>query len=82
MTSGSAETNETTKHSKPVAATKDADATNDYADVPEDDFKESLQAMIARMPDLPTGLETPQQDVEEEEGEEEADENSKKIYAS
>ena len=79
MTSGSAETNETTRHSKPVAANEDPDATDDYADVPEDDFKESLQAMIARMPDLPTGLETPQQEEEEEQ---EADKNSRKLYAS
>ena len=71
-----------TRHSKPAAATKDPDATNDYADVPEDDFKESVQAMIARMPDLPTGLETPQQDMEEEDNEEEVDESSMKLYAS
>ena len=32
MTSGSAETNETTRHSKPVAANEDPDATDDYAD--------------------------------------------------
>ncbi len=78
-TSSSAETNGTTKHSKPVAANEDPDATDDYADVPEDDFKESLQAMIARMPDLPTGLETLQQEEEEEQ---DADKNSRKLYAS
>ena len=71
-----------TRHSKPAAATKDPDATNDYADVPEDDFKESVQAMIARMPDLPTGLETPPQDMEEEEMEQEVDESSMKLCAS
>ena len=81
MTSRSAETNEEASHSKPVAATEDPDATDDYADVPKDDFKESVQAMIARMPDLPTELETPPQDMEEEENEEE-DESSMKLYAS
>ena len=42
--------------------------------MPEDDFKESFIASndIARMPDLPTGLETTQHDVEEEEDEQEA----------